>query len=400
MLQTVSRRLFSVAALLLAALIMGAGAARADGGDDGDGNGNGNGDDGNGATLFVSQSRGNDANPCTEEAPCKTIMRAVAAAAPGSRIVVLRGTYHELVRVTKQLTLIGRDATVDATGLTLPPPDTDAAIAFLGPGTAGSSISGFTAQNAIGEGILAFSTSHMTIAHNVVQFNDVGTNTPVTLQCVPQGPVPGDCGEAVHLLSTSYSRLVGNLVQNNHAGGFLITDEFGPSHGNVLAGNVSRDNGIDCGITLPSHNRLAVADPSKGGVYDNLVIGNVSKGNGGAGVGFFAGPPGAASYTNRAIGNILVDNGEPGAAIHSHTPGQNVSGNVIANNYISGNGPDPDAGSTAPTGIALLTIQPQTATISGNWIANEFWGIFITGPWTVNGLSSNHYASSVTHPTN
>jgi hypothetical protein len=80
------------------------------------------------------------------------------------------------------------------------------------------------------------------------------------------------------------SRVLGNLVEGN-VGGILVTDETGPSHGNLIAGNVSRNNNEDCGITLPSHNPAAVADPTKAGVYDNTVVGNVTTGNGGAGGG-------------------------------------------------------------------------------------------------------------------
>ena len=96
------------------------------------------------------------------------------------------------------------------------------------------------------------------------------------------GNIPGDCGEGLHLASVTWSWLVGNVVENN-VGGILITDEFGPSAHNVISHNIARNNRLDCGITLPSHNALAVSDPTKGGVYDNLVIHNLSEGNGGAG---------------------------------------------------------------------------------------------------------------------
>ena len=101
------------------------------------------------------------------------------------------------------------------------------------------------------------------------------------------------------------------MVEDN-VGGILVTDEFGPSAHNVIAFNVSRDNEEDCGITLPSHKAATVTDPTMGGVYDNLVFGNVSEGNGGAGVGMFAPFPGTASYDNLVIDNTLKDNGEAG----------------------------------------------------------------------------------------
>jgi nitrous oxidase accessory protein NosD len=343
-----------------------------------------------GGALFVSASRGSDSNSCRWDAPCRTINHAVSVAAPGSSIFVGEGTYAESVNVTKRLDLHGREATIDATGQVN-------GIALNGPGTAGSRVSGFTVENAFGEGILAFQTSHVAIQWNQVRHNDLGSGTDVTVECQNQGEIPGDCGEGLHLMSVTHSLVIANRVEDN-VGGILVTDEVGPSHGNLIAFNASRNNNEDCGITLPSHNPNAVADPSLGGVYDNTVIANLSSGNGGAGVGMFAPFPGAASYDNKVIGNRLFDNGEAGIAIHAHAPGQNVSGNVIVNNTVAGNGVDPDSGSGNPTGIALFSaVDPVTVVVAANRISNEFWGIYINGTFTTHGLPSNQY-HSVTHP--
>jgi len=67
------------------------------------------------ANLFVS-STGNDNNPCSAAAPCASIGRAVSIAPPGSRITVLPGTDREMVTITSPVSLIGRNATIDATG--------------------------------------------------------------------------------------------------------------------------------------------------------------------------------------------------------------------------------------------------------------------------------------------
>ena len=42
----------------------------------------------------------------------------------------------------------------------------------------------------------------------------------------------------------------------------------------------------------------------------------------------------------------------------------------------------------------------MTVTVAFNHIANEYWGIFRNGPLTITGLSTNHYAKSVTIPIN
>ena len=354
---------------------------------------------------------GSDANSCSWAHPCKTISHTVNVAPAGSRIDVLKGTYHEQVFVTKRLTLVGHQATIDASGLlaglppfnVLPPNGPGIigmAVFILGPGASGTVFEHFRVMNAPAEGILAALTSRVQILGNELLHNDTGATTaftPLPAECAAQGNVPGDCGEALHLLSTTYSKAVFNNVHDN-VGGFLLTDEVGPNHGNVLAFNVSKDNKLDCGITLPSHNPNAVADPTKGGVYGNLVFGNLSIGNGGAGVGMFAPFPGAASYNNRVIGNRLIGNGEAGIAIHSHAPGQNVSGNVITGNMVSGNGIDPDfVDLTTKIGIMVgSAADAVNVTIAGNWISHQDVGIYRVGTINVAGLASNHFAPSVT----
>jgi len=356
--------------------------------------------------LYVSKEHSSDANPCSASMPCRTIGHAVGVAPAGAAIYVDEGRYAEQVSITKRLTLKGEHAVIDATGQKGGIPQLASmdvvgyGLVVFGPDASGSVVEGFTVKHAIGEGILVAGTSKVRIEDNTVRLNDQGFNTSQTLECTPQGNVPGDCGEGLHFASVTWSSIIDNVVENN-VGGILITDEFGPSAHNVISHNIARNNKQDCGITLPSHNVLAMTDPTKGGVYDNLVFDNVSEGNGGAGVGMFAPFPGAASYDNWVIDNTLRNNGEAGVGIHAHAPGQNVSGNVIVDNTISGNGIDPDAGSGHPTGIALFSaVVPVTVTVAFNHIANEYWGIFRNGPLTISGLSTNHYAKSVTHHVN
>jgi nitrous oxidase accessory protein NosD len=343
--------------------------------------------------LFVSASAGSDTNTCTAAQPCRTIGHAVSVASPDSVISVAPGTYSEHVLVAQRLLLLGDNAVVDASGF-------DNGIVISGAAAAGTQLQGFTVENANAEGILAVSTSDLGILHNEVRNNDRTPGATSPPQCADNPPVPGDCGEGLHLMGVSSSRVIGNNVHDN-VGGILITDETGPSHDNLIANNVTRDNVEDCGITLPSHNPLATSDPSKAGVYDNTVVGNLSEGNGGAGVGMFAPGPGMASYDNRVIGNTLLNNGEAGAAIHAHAPGQNVSGNAIIGNTIAGNGVDPDADSAQPVGIALQNADPATSPdvlITGNMISDEYWGVFVNGSFTIEGLGGNVFASSVTTP--
>lgn len=359
-------------------------------------------------TLYVSPT-GSDSNACSEAMPCQTISHAVGVAVPGSTINVEAGTYHESVVIGKQLTLTGHDAVIDATGLMAdlgagPLHDQGIigwAVLIVGPGAAGTTFQGFTVQHAAAEGILAVMTSDVTIQHNELRGNDTAATAtnPAPFECQEQGNVPGDCGEALHLLSVTDSNVLGNNVHDN-VGGILLTDEIGPTSGNTVAWNVSKHNRLDCGITLPSHNPMATTDPSLGGVYDNLITHNVSEGNGGAGVGMFAPFPGTASYDNHVTDNVLRNNGEAGVGIHSHAPGQNVSGNVITDNTISGNRIDPDSGSPAKkNGIVIWSAADAVSvTVARNRIVNEDIGIYEGGAITADGISTNRISPSVKQP--
>jgi parallel beta-helix repeat protein len=333
-----------------------------------------------GGTRHVSTT-GTDTGTCISS-PCLTIGYAVGQAAPGDAVEVAAGTYAESVEVTKQLTLSGSAATIDATGH-------DNGILISGPAAAGTKVRGFTVEHADLEGILAQMTSHLVIADNTVVDNDLaGIGSP---KCQSQD----DCGEGLHLLSVTGSIVSGNSVHDN-IGGILLTDEAGPTAWNLIVGNTVNDNVKDCGITLASHffSLAGPASPSAGGVYQNLVTHNTANGNGSAGIGFFAGPPGAAAWDNAAIDNTANGNGLPGVAIHSHTPGQNANGNIVVGNRLAGNGPDDDANTDGPTGIAVFSaVTPITGTlVAANRIADEHLGIYISNA-SVSGLRTNRFVN-------
>src|SRR6266566_1033964 len=89
-------------------------------------------------------------------------------ATAGDTISVASGTYAESVSVTKTLTLIGHDATIDAAGQSSPPNG----VVISGASAAGTVLSGFTVENAGLEGIFAVQTTNITIADNRVVDND------------------------------------------------------------------------------------------------------------------------------------------------------------------------------------------------------------------------------------
>ena len=345
-------------------------------------------DRGGNHALHVSPS-GTDVGDCTSAA-CRTIGYAVAQASGGDAILVAAGTYHESVVVHKRLALIGDHATIDAQGQTAPPNG----VVIAGAATAGSSLSGFTIVNAGLEGVFVNLTSRVTIENNVVMHNDA--YGPFAPECIDQ---PDDCGEAIHLQSVTNSTVRGNNVHDN-IGGILLTDENGPTSGILIMANRVADNTLDCGITLASHwfQLGSPVSPDRGGVYQNTIVGNTSTGNGAAGIGVFAGPPGAAAWGNQVTNNTSRNNGFAGIMIHSHTPFQYVNDNVVTSNTMSGNGTDDDTpADDAPAGISIFADVAHGATpiartvVAGNTISDEHYGIVTLGASSLRGINGNKY---------
>ena len=176
-------------------------------------------------------------------------------------MIATTGTYDGGVVIDKSITLVGQSAVIDASSSS-----TGNGIQIIGPGGSGSTVDGFKIENAEFEGILigtapvlttsttgqapagGTQVSDVRILDNVIVKNDAGFGTSAG-QCFSTPNAPGDCGEAVHLVSVTDSLIQGNFVTDN-AGGILLTDEFGPTSGNVIRDNQTIDNATDCGITL------------------------------------------------------------------------------------------------------------------------------------------------------
>ena len=318
----------------------------------------------------------------------KTIGAAVSAATSGDTIVVCPGTYREDVMVSKTLSIVGIGRPViDATGQFN-------GVQIL---ASGSSIQGFTVKNAIGEGILVglqkAPVSDVTIRGNTVKHNDRGNPTGAQIgnsnypQCNAANNIPGDCGEGIHLANAFDSTVVGNTVFDN-SGGVLLSDDTGPTYGNVIKFNNIFGNVLDCGITLAGHVPAAF-----GGVHDNTILGNRVIGNGihgqGGGVLLATGVPvtpagpGGAVYDNLVQGNYLAGNGLGGVTLHAHAPGENLTGNTITGNVIGTNNLDPDHDFGPPfddgqtTGVVIISASSITITITHNVIFNNAIGIYL-----------------------
>jgi nitrous oxidase accessory protein NosD len=262
----------------------------------------------------------------------------------------------------------------------------------MGPSASGSTVSGFTVKNAIGEGILLTAVDHVTVSRNRVTNNDKGAHTSVYPPCADNGPVPGDCGEAIHLQGTTNSKIVSNRVDHN-IGGVLVTDEAGPTSGNLIAGNMVVDNAEDCGITMPAH----VAGL---GVTNNTVEGNYIARNGGAGVLIATPGPGMAVTGNLVTRNIIVNNGEGGVQLHAHAPNQSIDDNTITNNLIGTNNTagDKDSGDLKTSGIIVFSavVPVQGLVVDHNVIFNDRIGIWLSVSVDASGITHNKFVNVAT----
>lgn len=345
-----------------------------------------------------------------------TIGAAVSAASAGDTIVVCPGVYPEdvVVPATEPLTIEGiGNPIINATGY-------DNGFQVL---ASGSTIEGFTVAYAQGEGILVGALpgtpgtiSKVTIRGNAVLDNDQGNPTGQVVtdssyaECNGAPEEPGDCGEGIHLLSADDSTVVGNYVTAN-SGGILLTDENGPTDGNVIASNFVFANAYDCGITLAAHNVATV-----GGVYDNTIRDNEIANNGvvgqGAGVLMATGVPGGGVYSNIVERNSISGDGLAGVTVHAHAPGEDLNGNVIRDNVIGTNNLDgdfdfagntPSAADPLTTGVIVATtFSPISITVVLNRIEFDANGIFISGvtspapPLVTGTFSPNEYIGVTT----
>jgi nitrous oxidase accessory protein NosD len=393
--------------------------------------------------LYVSpKGASGQADKSCRTAAYSTVQSAVNDAASGAKVVVCGGRYSEDVVIATPLKLLGVNrATIQATKTTtfmcdqLGPngPGHAPCLAAITIKSSHVTVDGFTVKGAIGEGILATgslqggSIHDVTIEHNRVVGNDVGgipptMNSPYP-QCVEVGQIPGDCGEGIHLMGVDHSRVARNFIAHN-SGGVLLTDEFGPTHDNLIEKNVMTKNPFDCGVTAPGHNPNALdktgkRQPQVAGVYHNVIRANTITDNGtqgeGAGVLFANASAGTASYDNLVQGNFIAGNELSGVTLHAHTiaPGEfeDLSGNRVIGNTIGKNnvgsahvpGDPLDGSVTDPdtTGVLVFSASvPVTVTIAHNKIANNHFGIWLGVAGHVTATGKNNRFRHVDVPVN
>ena len=356
-------------------------------------------------TAFVAPSGTSGAADTSCSSPAfNSVNAAVNAVASGGHVVVCDGTFKEDVAVNKPLQLEGRgNATIDATnqlnGIAIEAPNV--------------TVTGFTVENAVGEGILVNGVNNATIENNIVENNDLGAGTGGVANSYPQCAgiqgTPADCGAGIHLMGSSNSSVTGNTSRGN-AGGILVSDETGPASQNEISSNSVLDNPLASGITLAARNTAGAPGgtpaPSAGGVFGNTVTVNTVEDNGltagGGGVTLTSLFAGGAVYNNTVSNNIVSGNAFSGVTVHSHVTGQDLNGNVLTGNQIGGNNTKGDnrtggAADSQTTGVLVSTVSPLSIQITGNTISSNHFGVWTLGPVTAANDTSNTF-SGVTIP--
>jgi parallel beta-helix repeat protein len=313
------------------------------------------------------------------------IQPAIEASNVGGTVVVCAGTYPGMVNVDKKITLAGRDgAIIDATGSAY----------GIGVSASWSTIVGMTVMNASpltppnspADGIITaaltasgpVAANHVNILHNTVT---------------------GNLGSGIDVNSSSWNVVSYNKADHNGVGINVSDDLNQPANHNTITYNNASDNPGGCGIVL--------ADHTGAGVSWNWVAHNVADGNGlgtptaqgataGSGLILASPIPNAIVTNNTVTRNEFHGNGLGGVDIHAHVAGSNFSDNAITNNFIGTNNTVGDENDPQTTGIYLGSVDSLSVKVRGNFITDNYYGIFTSGPVTVHRVRANHFVG-VTH---
>src|SRR5579883_1892129 len=265
-----------------------------------------------GGSAFAQATRtwisgvGDDANPCSRTAPCKTFAGAISKTAPGGEIDALDPGGFGALTITKSITIDGGGGQVASVlvagtnGFVVAAGATDNVyirnVSFQGLlGNGGSS------ANAGLNGIKFISGGSLTVEHcNIMGFNTTG------ILFNPNSPAK---------LSVSNTIIVNNLT---FGGGILVAPAAGGSATADLANVVSTNNNF--GIK---------ADATNGAVH-LTITGSTATNNVNSGITSFS--PGANASDVMILGSAVTNNGN----------GVNANGSLailrIGHSTITGNG--------------------------------------------------------------
>jgi hypothetical protein len=322
---------------------------------------------------------------------------AAAAAAPGTTLEVMPGTYAESVTLTKLLTLHGAQAGIDACGRvaaeSIVAPLAGTALT-LATGAAGSVVDGFTfaggtrgIESSSGplNGLQLRNNRIVGFSGNGIFLNDAGIDIDVDQNAIDGSSKVGG-GGLVHLDTDSFAGFhftdnciangptaTGFFVDGNHNVGVSATPRAPEFSGNEIDGCVTGANlgsrAFDGGTISDNVFSNNAFDGLQGGIQNTTISQNLFSGNGRSGLAL------------TSFGNGAVDRG-----------GQN---DLITNNCFTGNG-------FAQGGEGVFLSASQAAgTISSNQLTQNNFSNNNVGARYAGGESidaENNYWGCVTGP--
>ncbi|MDA8309408.1 MAG: right-handed parallel beta-helix repeat-containing protein, partial [Actinomycetota bacterium] len=291
-------------------------------------------------------------------------------------------------------------STSTLTGTTITAKSCDVGL-YVGPTAKNVTIKGVTVTGANDEGILVQNSTDVTVEDSVVKGDGTSPTPAIAFD------------NALELIGTSNSKVEGNTLSGDFAGGIGVADDgptnpggpkpstLRPSNNDVISGNTisavyggcsivfsSRNPGAGITGGAISHNTLT-GSPGHFGPH-GPVIGNIVVATAGVG----------ASLSGVAVtGNTVTGAGLPGIIVHGDAPGSKVSAVTVAGNTLSGDDWLTTDGPAVPAGIVVATspIPPPGSpvvtgtSIKNNTVSNEFYDVWTSGA-TGSAVGSNTFS--------
>jgi parallel beta-helix repeat protein len=193
-------------------------------------------------SKYVSLT-GNDKNPCTEVAPCRTITHGIAVAAVGDLVLVSEGTYTENVNVNKNITLqaVGK-VILDGTNL---PTQSGGGIINIPAGVT-VTVQGFEVANGSTYGISVFGNNNKVLSNTIRNIKGVGLWVRDAKNNLFEN---NEIYYAVLENSVSFNGVNYTCSPTNTAWASAI-NSWGVASNNIYRGNYVHDN---CGEGIVAH---------------------------------------------------------------------------------------------------------------------------------------------------
>lgn len=293
-----------------------------------------------GMDLFVRVS-GNDANSCTDAAPCRTLTRAVGVAAADDRIVIGSGLFRENVTIDKNITIVGEGAPktiIDGRGAGRTVQILNRAVVAISDVTIQNGrLTG--ASSASGAGVYVAYACRLTLSFSVVRDNIIevsNLNSPVFAQ---GAGIKNDFGE----LAVSTSEIRGNRATASSAsegGGISSSGQM-----TVRDSTIADNEAIAGGLKATGG---GIYNQGTGEIVNSTISSNRARGaipsvpGHGGGVGNI----GRLTLTHVTITANISQMGDGGGLISSR--GLTISNSILAGNLATEATDANDCGGTGP----------------------------------------------------